>query len=176
MPGTAQMQSVISGLSCLLLYIPRNTIKEWEESSFRGNSISISRRNTPPIITARKRTGQGNIFTPVCHSVHMGVCLSACWDNTTPPPADQAPPRADTPLGPGTPQEQTPRTRHPPLGADTPQTRHLPLSRHPRPPRSRACRKIRSTSGQYASYWNAILLYIVSFFLCLETLGFTDVR
>ena len=28
------------------------------------------------IITARKRSlGQGNMFTPVCHSVHRGVCL-----------------------------------------------------------------------------------------------------
>ena len=28
------------------------------------------------IFTARKRSlGQGNIFTPVCHSVHRGICL-----------------------------------------------------------------------------------------------------
>ena len=31
-----------------------------------------------PIITARKRSlGQGNIFTPVCHSVHRGACVVA---------------------------------------------------------------------------------------------------
>ena len=59
----------------------------------------------------------------VSHSVHMGVCLSACWDTTppgagnpsgpgTPPPTgtrhpqDQAPPRAGTPLGPGTPRSR----------------------------------------------------------------------
>ena len=30
------------------------------------------------IITARKRSlGQGNIFTPVCHSVHRGACMVA---------------------------------------------------------------------------------------------------
>ena len=47
----------------------------------------------------------------VSHSVHGGVCLSACWDT--------------------------------PLGAD--------------PPLRSACWEIRSTSGRYASYWNAIL-------------------
>ena len=44
----------------------------------------------------QRSCGQGNIFTPVCHSVHGGVCPSACWD-TTPPgadtPPDQTPPR-----------------------------------------------------------------------------------
>ena len=43
-----------------------------------------------------------------------------------------------------------PRSRPP--GADTPQEQT-------RPPRS-ACWEIRSTSGRYASYWNAILLFI----------------
>ena len=60
----------------------------------------------------QRSCGQGNIFAPVCHSVHRGgVCLSACWDTTTPqsrPPWEQ------------TPREQTPpQSRHPP-GADTP--------------------------------------------------------
>ena len=66
------------------------------------------------IFTARKRSlGQGNIFTPVCHSVHTGgICLSA---------------------GAG-------------AGADT--------------PLRSACWEIRSTSGQYASYWNAILFKV----------------
>ena len=56
------------------------------------------------VITARKQSlGQGNIFTPVRHSVHTGVCLSACWDTTH------------------TPQTRHPlRTRHPPPGADPP--------------------------------------------------------
>ena len=114
-----------------------------------------------------------------------GVCLSACWD--TPPPRDQAhpppgpgthtpltshhPPRADTPPGPGTPprtshhhpprdQAHPPRTRHTP-----PRTRHTPprdqAPPHPRsrpPPREADC-SIRSTSGRYASYWNAFLFF-----------------
>ena len=79
-----------------------------------------------------QRSCEGYVFTPVCHSVHGGVCLSACWD-TTPP--DQAhPPPEHIPLGLGTkpllpgappPRDQaprwstTPRTRYPP-GADPP--------------------------------------------------------
>ena len=66
-----------------------------------------------------------------------GVCLSACWDTTTPPlrtrhpPQEQAP-RSRHPPGPGTPPDQAspradtsweqthPRTRHPTPGADPP--------------------------------------------------------
>ena len=63
-------------------------------------------------------------------SVHDGI------QHTTPPdqapPWDQAPFRPDTPPRPDLPLEQTPQ--------------------------SSACWEIRSTSGQYASYWNAILL------------------
>ena len=60
---------------------------------------------------------QGNIFTPVCHSVHRGVCLSACWD-TTPPgahPLEQTPhpPRPDPP-GADPPGANPPGTRPPP--------------------------------------------------------------
>ena len=47
---------------------------------------------------------------------------------------------------PGT--SHTPRSRHPPPG--TPRNRHTP--------RNKACWELRSTSGRYASYWNAILL------------------
>ena len=85
------------------------------------------------IFTASTKLGQGYIFTGVRDSVTRGVCLSACWDTTPPPPQDQASlPRPGTPREADTPQEQT-------------------------PPRSRACWEIRSTRGRYASYWNAIL-------------------
>ena len=73
-----------------------------------------------------------------------GVCLSACWD-TMPP--DQAPPLDQIPLGPAPLDQAPPRSRPP--GPGTPWD-HTPL-------RS-ACWEIRSTSGRYASYWNAILL------------------
>ena len=91
---------------------------------------------------------QGNVFTPVCHSVHRGaVCLSAGWD-THIPWAD--PPRADTPLG------RHPLGRHP-LG------RH-PLGRHPRADTPLGTPPSQTPPGQilpsrrYASYWNAFLL------------------
>ena len=57
-------------------------------------SISINYR-------PQRSCGQGNIFTPVCHSVHRGVCLSACWDTSPPLPP-------------------TPYSKHPPPGSDTP--------------------------------------------------------
>ena len=102
-------------------------------------------------------------------------------------PQDQTPPRADTPQSRHPPradtlQDQTPPrsrppgTRYPPAQTPPkeqtphqdqtpPWTRHPPGSRHPPdqtpPPRSRppweADSGIRSTSGQYASYWNAFL-------------------
>ena len=84
----------------------------------------------------------------VSHSVHRGVCLSACLDT----PQDQVPPREQTP---------PPRRRHhpfqdrrPSLGSDTPQNRH-PWEQTP--PLGSACWEMRSTSRRYTSYWNAIL-------------------
>ena len=70
----------------------------------------------------------------VIHSVHggggKGVCLSACWD--TNPPGTRHPPR----------------TRH-----------HPPPTTEQTPPRETDS-SIRSTSGRYASYWNAFLLQL----------------
>ena len=64
------------------------------DSGFPGGEQSRSNLYRP------QRSCEGYVFTPVCHSVHMGgVCLSACWD-TTPPPG------------------VSPRSRHPPPGAD----------------------------------------------------------
>ena len=91
------------------------------------------------IFTARKRSlGQGNIFAPVCHSVHRGVCLSVCWDT----------PREEIPNPPVTrhpPRRRPPRTRHPlPLGRRPPRTRH-PLGGDPLgpgTPRHSACWEI----------------------------------
>ena len=90
--------------------------------------------------------GQGNIFTPVCHSVHRGVSASVHagippppgaetpWEQT--PPQSRQPPRSRHPLE-QTPSEQTPPwSRHPPPGADIPQEQTSPeytppRSRHP---------------------------------------------
>ena len=81
---------------------------------YTSGGSRISRRWRPlerwrrqAIITARKRSlGQGNIFTPVCHSVHGGG-LPQCMMGYHPP--TRHPPRPGTPPGPG-----PPRTRHPP--------------------------------------------------------------
>ena len=86
------------------------------------------------LVTGRNEVVAKVIFLhlSVIHSVHRGGCLSACWDTTPPPGAE-------------------PRSRHPP--EQTP-----PWSRHPPPWEAHS--SIRSTSGRYASYWNAFLLVL----------------
>ena len=71
------------------------------------------------------------VFTPVCQSFCSqgeGVCLSACWDTTTPrsrhppeqtPPSTRQNPRSRPPRT-GPPLEQTPPLKQTPPGADTP--------------------------------------------------------
>ena len=98
----------------------------------------------PVLIIARKRSlGQGNIFAPVCLSVHGG--RSAPLHAGIPPgpeagtpqdqrqaphPQKQTHPRGQTPLGADTPQEQTPpRNRLP--GADTPPGNRPPPEQTP---------------------------------------------
>ena len=84
------------------------------------------------------------IFSQACvkNSVHRGGRVSASVHAGIPPP------------GPGTsPPEQTPPDQAHPPGADTPF--------RSRPPREADC-SIRSTSGWYASYWNAFLLVSVN--------------
>ena len=121
-------------------------------SFYRQSFTSADEFST--VITARKRSlGQGNIFTPVCHSVHRAVGLPQWMMGYTLGPG--------TPPGPGTPLDQAPPwTRHPPRTRH-PQTRHpLGPGTPPRPgtPQCRACWEIRSVCGWYTSYWNAILL------------------
>ena len=67
----------------------------------------------PAILPPANEVCEGYVllFTPVCHSVHRGVCLCACWDTL---------PRADIPwtrhtLPPGRPlwADTIPGTRHP---------------------------------------------------------------
>ena len=71
------------------------------------------------IFTARKRSlGQGNIFAPVCHSVHRGY---ASVHAGIPPP-----PEPGTPPGPGTPQDHAPPWDHAPPG-----TMHTPPDQAP---------------------------------------------
>ena len=96
----------------------------------------------------QRSCGQGNIFTPVCHSVHRGGSASMHagipppldqtppWDQAAPPrirppPRDQAdPPQIRPPLGPGRPPRtrQTPPDQTPPPQdqADPPGTWQTP--------------------------------------------------
>ena len=137
----------------------------------------------------QRSCAQGNIFTLVCHSVHRGG-LPQCMLGYQPPWADTLL-RSRHPSQSRTPREQTPPLGgppprpHPPLGADTPgadppwttpRSRTPPGSRHSpnhttppgpdppsleqNPPRE-ADYGIRSTSGRYASNWNAFLLTFV---------------
>ena len=105
----------------------------------------------------------------------MGGCLPQCMLGYTHPPSRQTPPLdlADTPQtwqtppGPGR-HTPTPRTwqtpprpgRHtPPDQADpSSQTWQTPPPRPGRHPPQEADSRTRSTSGRYASYWNAFLL------------------
>ena len=87
----------------------------------------------------QRSCGQGNIFAPVCHSVHRGVSASVHAGIPPPSGADtprsrhppkQTPPQADTP------EADTPQSRHPPKQtpqADTPlRSRHPPRADIPR--------------------------------------------
>ena len=102
------------------------------------------------IFTARKRSlGQANVFTPVCHSVYGGVCPTPL--DADPLPGLDRPPRRM-------------RTR-PELGRPPRMQTPLPGWEDPprcNPPRGlgRQTQPIRSTSGRYASYWNAYYFYL----------------
>ena len=124
------------------------------------NSCLIKRDQA--LLPAATKLGQGNIFTSVCQEFcpqgGEGVCLSACWDT---PPWEQTLPPEQTSPPPS--RHSLPQSRHPP-GADTPleqtpprEQTAPPQSRHPLPPPREAYCSIRSTSGRYASYWNAFL-------------------
>ena len=96
-------------------------------------------------------------------------------DQVHPSPDQVHPPNQVYPPGPGDqvhpPDQVHPRDQvhppdqvpHPPWtrytprpGTPSPWTRYTPQDQVP-PPRGTACWEIRSTSGRYASYWNAIL-------------------
>ena len=109
---------------------------------------------TPP--GARYPPGPG---TPPWDQVHPG-------DQVHPPGTRYTPGTRYAPR-PGTSHDQAhtpPDQAHTPLG-----TRYPPRPCTPpgpgTPPRSRACWEIRSTCGQSASYWNAILFILTLFVL-----------
>ena len=100
------------------------------------------------------KLGQDNIFTSVILFTGGGGLPQCMLGYQPPPPLDQAGTSLSRP-GRYPPPDQAPprRTRHPPWDqAPLPGARQAPP-----PPPSRAYWEIRSTSGRYASYWNAIL-------------------
>ena len=111
--------------------------------------------------------------------LHMSVCLQggSTWASTprqVHPPGRYTPGQVHPLLQAGTPPKQVhPQAGKPPLGrytllgrytsqAGTPPWQVHPPGRYTpsqagTPPRSSACWEIRTTSGRYASYWNAFL-------------------
>ena len=93
------------------------------------------------------------------------------WTRQTPPQTRQTPPRPGRhPPRPGRhPPEQTPldQVDTPPDQADPPGPGRPPPDQADTPP-PEADSSIRSTSGRYASYWNAFLCYIIILFIYFE--------
>ena len=101
----------------------------------------------------QRSCGQGYVFTRVCDSVHRGGLQAG----RTPPPRRRTPQAGRTP-----PRQGGPPSREEPPSpdqADTPpdQAEPPPRTRQTTPPPPEADSRIRSTSGRYASYWNAFL-------------------
>ena len=120
-------------------------VAKWPFTSENNNSKKICFAGTNLLLPPATKLGQGNIFTGVCDSVHGGGGLPQCMLGYPPPPD-----KAGTPTRLG---RQPPRTSQEPPGTSP-----------PTPPRSRAYWEIRSTSGRYASYWNAIM-FIIDYYL-----------
>ena len=125
---------------------------------FDQTSTCVVDLKSPHIITGRQRSWAKVIFSQVCvkNSVQRGcVCVSACWD---------------TPWSRHPPMEQTldhPRSRHPWTDLPAPD----PPTPRPEPPPEqtaphdhttpgKADCSIWSTSGRYASYWNAFCFHL----------------
>ena len=84
---------------------PYNGCLQWMHLFFSANPLVIKIfahvHHVPNNYYRPQRSCEGYVFTRFCHSVHRGVCLSACWDTT---PQEQTP-RGEIPL------EQTPPPR-----------------------------------------------------------------
>ena len=168
-----------------LSFSTRELIDTFTEQNPRSSSYNFKRacfHSNMVYYRPQRSSGQGYVFTRVCDSVHRGVvCLSACWDTTTPrsrhpweqtPPGSRPPrsrnPPEQTPSGADTSWEQTPPDQKPPWsrhlpGADTPPEQTSP---------QKVDSSIRSMSGRYASYWNAFLLLKTSLIVCSKNNSF----
>ena len=112
-------------------------------------------------ITARKRSCEGYVFTPV--NLFTGGMSAPVYAGIHPPgPEADTPPEQRQTLPHPAPEVDTRpqiRGRPPPPGpeADTPSGADIPPEQTP-PHLCSACWEIRPTSGRYASCWDAYLL------------------
>ena len=113
------------------------------------------------------KLGQGYIFTGVCDSVHGSGGqggLPQCMLGYHPPRQGRPPPpgKVDPPPGKETPwaRQTPPQQGRPPWQGGSPW--------RGRPSLRSASWEIRSTSGRYASYWNAILVLHLPSVLAIE--------
>ena len=119
---------------------------------FTARKRSLGQGN---IYRPQRSCGQGNVFTGVCLSTGGGGCLPQCMLGCHTPPGMENPPWMENP----------PRWRTPPMENPLPPRWRNPPRMEKRPPRE-ADSSIWSTSGRYASYWNAFLFHKrLSFFL-----------
>ena len=125
----------------------------------------INRKWEFPLLPSAKKLGQGYVFTLVCDSFHRGG-LPRCMQEYHPP--WQGDPQKGDALARQNPlvRDPSPRQGRPPWQGDPPWQGRAPGKETP-PPRHSECWEIWSTSGRYASYWNAIL--VKNFFLCIAT-------
>ena len=94
-----------------------------------ASTLGLGQKN---IITARKRSlGQGNIFTPVCHSVHRGSAPVHAGIPPPPPPTRHTPWTRHTPPDQASPRAGTPLDQAPPPGPGTPSWTRHPLDQVP---------------------------------------------
>ena len=133
----------------LTMYVPWG---EYEPTAITATVNGIHSPCSRRVITKAQWEGgtsllplrQGNVFTPVCHSVHRDGAGRYPLGRHPPadPPPGQTPP-GRTPAGQTPPQSDTPQ-------ADTPQADTPPSGQ--KPPQDGYC------SGRYASHWNAFFL------------------
>ena len=104
------------------------------------------------VITARKRTlGQGNIFAPVCHSVHRGGVVPG----QLPPSGRYTPPSRYIPLGRYPQRVQLPPGRYTPPAGTPPGQVHTPGRYSP----GRYTPQVGTPSGRYPpgnACWDAV--------------------
>ena len=111
-------------------------------------------------LLTQQSCGQGYVFTHVCDSVNRGVSRPG----RPPTPTGRNPPSREEP--PQTRQSPPTRQTNPPSTEEPPQTRQTtPHPRPGRPPPRNRHSGILSTSGRYASYWNAFLFYQLLLFV-----------